>query len=41
MGVSLTSFAQENTAMLDQLLSQEQELRDTLNVIASASAEGE
>jgi hypothetical protein len=37
----LSAVGEENEAMLSQLLASEQELRDTLQVIASATAEGE
>jgi hypothetical protein len=41
MGPALAALGEENSMMLDQLVSQEQSLRVTLQLIASASPEGE
>jgi len=41
LGASLSAFSEENDAMLIQLGRGEQELRDTLQLIASATGEGE
>ncbi len=41
LGPVIAAFSEENRVMLDRLVSQEQALRVTLQLIASASAEGE